>query len=320
MDPDFEIESKGIDTAALEREIARRVEERRKAGVYGPEVEAMLAERLPEEGYESDLSPIEALDYAATRAKASWEVGTAYPVETEKRFLRPLIIFMKRIARFWARIAVAPIQREQTAFIRHAASALEALKEQAVAERVEAMAAEEDLSPLAESMIGTEEAHAMETAVLESFGQDESITVVGPCSSNLVDALMGGGRSVYRLSAGSSWDSPPGSSTRCGPVSFLSRVSNESLGAVLVCELAFWLKPESLIELARRSYLALSTGGSLTFAVHSCLAGSPAPAWCSGPVIARMLGLAGFERIETREIPGPQASGPSGLVLTGRKP
>ena len=114
MESDFELEGKGVDAAALAEEVARRVRERRDSGVYSDVVESLLAERLPEEEESGGLPPAAELDYSATSALSAWEVTTAYPVETEKRFLRPLVILAKRLARKWAGIAVGPIQREQS--------------------------------------------------------------------------------------------------------------------------------------------------------------------------------------------------------------
>lgn len=320
MKPDFSIESEGIDSAALAEELARRVGERRAAGVYTHQVEAMLAERLPEEGDAASLSPVCALDYAATRTSASWEVTSAYPVETEKRFLRPLIIFVKRLARAWARVAVGPIQREQTAFNRHAASALEALRRQAVAERAAALAAESDLCSLASSMVCPEEAAAVESAVAEALGDAGAVTVLGPCRAELVEALSGHGLTVLRVSAGTSWDDAPGAATGSAPLAFLSQVQEGSVGAILVCELSFWLKPDALVGLARDSYLALCEQGRIVLAVHGFASGPPAPAWCAPEVVESALLLAGFHGISVKPIDPAGAGGaPGGFVAGARK-
>lgn len=320
LEPNFKVDGKGIDTAALEEELIRRVEERRLAGVYTREVEAMLAERLPDEEDGTALAPVSALDYAATRALASWEVTAAYPVETEKRFIRPFVIFAKRLARVWARVAVGPIQREQTAFNRHVATALEALKRQAVAERAEALAAEADLSALAQAMVGTDEAVEMEAAVAEALAGSGAVTGLGPCPPGMTDALAARGLTVHPVSPGTTWDEGGATPTRTGPLSFLSQVGEESIEAVLVCELTFWLKPEALVLLARRSYLALEPRGRAVIAVHSFAAGPPAPVWCSAEVITRALELAGFEEVSITSLKTGQAAGaPSGFIAVARK-
>lgn len=322
MEPDFKIEGKGIDTTALEQEIARRVAKRRKAGVYTHEVEAMLAERLPDEEDSSALPPVWALDYAATRALSSWEVTAAYPVETEKRFIKPMVIFAKRLARFWARIAVGPIQREQTAFNRHVATALEALRRRAVTDSAEALAYEEDLGALADSMIAPEESRSMLYTVVECIGDIPAVTVLGPCSKGLLAGLNEHGSEVHRVSAGSSSDhAPGGATTRVGPLAFLSQVSEESIEALLVCELAFWLRPEAMIDLARRSYLALAPRGLLVVALHTFAAGAPAPAWCAPGVVEKALNLAGFEDVSIKSLPPIQGApdSPSGYVAAARK-
>src|SRR5450759_2322342 len=99
---DFNIEGESVDSSALQRELARRVEARRASGAYSPEVESLLAERLPDEEEFGKLPAIAELDYAATRAMSSWEVSAAYPIDTEKGGpLRPMVLFAKRFARLW---------------------------------------------------------------------------------------------------------------------------------------------------------------------------------------------------------------------------
>jgi hypothetical protein len=322
LEPEFKLESAGIDTAALERELAHRVEERRASGVYTREVEAMLAERLPDEEGAGSLPAAAALDYAATRAQASWQVTTAYPVETEKPFLRPFILFAKRLARLWARVAVGPIQREQTAFNRHVATALEALRRQSISERAETLAAEADLATLAGSLIADDEAAAMAASIAEGLGPKGALTVLQPCPAGLLEELAARGFASYTVSAGTSWDDTPAPvSTRTGPLTFLSQVAEESTAALLVSELSFWLKPELLITLTRRSYLALEPAGRIAIAVHAFAAGSPAPAWCAAPVVEKALELAGFTDISISDVRSPQAdqASPSGYVAVARK-
>lgn len=321
MEPEFKVESRSIDTAALEEELARRVAERRAGGVYSHEVEAMLAERLPDEEDSRSLPPASALDFAATRALASWEVTAAYPVETEKRFIRPLVIFAKRIARLWARVAVGPIQREQTAFNRHVAMALEALKREAITERAEALATEADLAVLAGSMVGAGEAREMEAAVAEAMSGADTVTALGPSSEGLLDALSARGVVVHRVSAGTAWDETTAPvTTHTGPLAFLSQVPEGSIDALLVCELSFWLRPEALIRLARRSYLALPPDGRLAVAVHSFAAGGTAPAWCATGVVEKALEMAGFKRVSTKSLSGgPPAGTRPGYVTLARK-
>ena len=320
MEPEFKVESKSIDTTALEEELARRVDARRRAGVYTHEVESLLAERLPDEEDPRSLPPVSALDYAATRALASWEVSTAYPVETEKRGIGPLVIFAKRLARIWARVAVGPIQREQTAFNRHVAMALEALKREAIGQRAAALAAEDDLTALAASMIGDDEARAVQEAVARSLGGISQLISVGPCPEGLQEALRGSGMTVGRVSPGTSWDEA--SSTvvnRTGPLAFLAQVPEASLEAALLCELAFWLRPEMLLNLTRRAYLALEPGGRLVIAVHSFAVGSPAPTWCAGTVVTKALELAGFEDVSITNLEGGAGPLKRGYVAAARK-
>ncbi|PKQ28943.1 MAG: hypothetical protein CVT63_00045 [Candidatus Anoxymicrobium japonicum] len=316
---DFKVHGKGIDTAALEAELAERVEARRLSGACSRDVEALLAERLPdEEGYGA-LPPIAELDYAAKRALSSWEVSAAYPVQTEKgRLIRPFIIFAKRLARLWARIAVGPIQREQTTFNRHAAAALEAVRAQAVAERAEAHAAEEDLSELAGALLTEGEADASSSAIAEYFKGTHRATIVGPCPSALSKALADAGFKVLRVSEGTAWDVAPAgtqTSTTAAPISFLAQLDEGSQEALVVSELSFWLRPEALISLARRSYLTLMPRGKMAVTVHGFASGGPAPAWCAAPVVKKALSMAGFIDIS---VVRPGDSG--GRVVVARKP
>jgi hypothetical protein len=314
---DFKVEGKGVDSDELERELARRVEARTVSGAFSGEVEAMLAERLPAEEPAGGLEPLAQLDYAATRAASSWEVSTAYPVETEKsRALKPFIIFAKRLARIWARIAVGPIQREQTAFNRHAASGLDAVRRQAVAERLEALAMEQDLSDLAGALLAEGEAAASAGAITEFLAPAHKVLLVGPCPSPVLRSLEGPRLEVLRVSAGGPWETTDGQGAQPGAVpSFLSSVEECSRPAILLSELSFWLKPEALISLTRRSYLALAPRGRMAVSVSGFASATPAPAWCSGPVIKKALAMAGFIDIA---VVRPAESG--AYLATARKP
>ncbi|MBU1669815.1 MAG: hypothetical protein KKF41_01745 [Actinobacteria bacterium] len=312
LEPGF-VEGKAIDPEALEEELRRRVEARKASGAYSHEVESALAERLPDEPDAEALPPAAALDYAATRAMSSWEVTAAYPVATDRRLLRPFIIFAKRLARLWARIAVGPIQREQTAFNRHVATALEALRREALEERSRALAAEEDLCAVASAMTGPTPA-PLASAVSDALHGAAQVTVLGPAAPGLLDDLEMG-ISVTRVSPPTAWDVPgPGTTMPSGPVAFITQLAEGSLEAVLVSDLAFFLRPERLVELARRSYLALAGGGRLVVAVQPL--GGPSPGWCTPASVDRALRLAGFQVDQGID---EEASPTGWFVSVGRK-
>jgi len=315
---DFSIEGNSVDASALERELARRLEARRASGSYSPEVESLLAERLPDEEEFGKLPAIAELDYAATRAMSSWEVSAAYPIGTDKGGpLRPLVMFAKRLARLWARIAVGPIQVNQTAFNRHAAVGLESLRRQAVTERAEALAAEKDLSELAGAMLAEGEAPAMAQVVAAYVGDAKRLTLLGPAPAPLLKALQSKGIEVLAISAGTAWDESAdgGVSQQAAPLSFIAQLDEGSQAALLVSELSFWTKPEALISLARRAYLVLAPRGKIAVTVAGFASAGPAPAWCSGPVVKKVLSMAGFLDIAV-ERPGDEGS----FVATARKP
>lgn len=317
MEPGFHLEGEDIDPAELERELSRRVEQRKASGIYSRDVEVKLADRLPDELGTGMLPPIAELDYSATLAGTTWEVSTAYPVSTDKRSLKPLILFAKRLARLWARIAVGPIQREQSVFNRHVADALDALRRYAISQRSEQSATEADLSELAEAMIKPGEDEFMVSGLVEALGATGSLTVLSPCSSGLVQELEEAGFSVLLVGSGSTWDTPSSPAVRTeGPVSFLSQVEEGSLRSILFPELAFWLRPEKIIALARKGYLALSPGGLLAIAVHGFASRAAAPAWCDPLVVERALELAGFEERRTL---APKGGG-DGYLALARKP
>ena len=317
MGPDFNLEGNSVDASSLERELARRVAARRESGALAPEVEALLAERLPDEEDFGSLPAIAELDYAATRAMSSWQVSAAYPIDTEKsRLARPFVMFGKRLARLWARIAVGPIQVNQTAFNRDAAYALSSLRRQATSERAETLAAEKDLAELAGAMLAEGEAAATAQAVAGFLGDARRLTVVGPCAPAVLKALEEKGLAVLAVSAGSAWDeSAAGLSWDAAPLSFLAQLAEASQSAMLLGELSFWLKPEALVTLARRSYLALAPRGKIAIAVAGYASAGPAPAWCSGPVVKKVLSMAGFIDIAV-DRPGDSGS----FVAMARKP
>lgn len=305
MDSDFRIEGRGLDASALQEEVARRVEERKTSGVYSHEVESLLREPLPGEDEGRALAPLPQLDYSTTLAGSTWEVTPAYPVATEKKLLRPFIIYTKRLMRIWARIAVGPIQREQTAFNRHAATALEAVRRQALAERAQALAEERDLCELAGAMIDQDSARFIVDACSGSLEKVRRVLVLGPCPDSLLEGLRARGLDLLRVSAGSSWDEPPeGSPAGKGPVSFLSQVPEGSQEAVLLPELAFWLKPEALVGLVRRAYLVMAENAPIVVAVHSFADGGPTPGWCSPAPIGKALEMAGFRDVRVVEKAG----------------
>lgn len=318
MSDGFRIEGHGVDPDALESKLRERVEARRRSGAYSAEVEALIAERLPDEARYGTLSPLAELDYAATRARASWEVSTAYPVDTAKSgFARPLVLFVKRLARLWARVAVGPIQREQTAFNRHAAAGLDALRREAVAARAASLAAEQDLCDLAGALMAEGEAPACASALREWFAPAGNVTVIGPCPTPVLKALQSARLEVTRVSGGTSWDGDgePGAAVGSPPVSFLGQLPEAGRQAVLLSELSFWLRPEALISLVRRSYLVLAPRGRLAVLVAGFAAAGPVPAWCSGPVVKKALSMAGFIDIAVS-----RAGDAGGFVATARRP
>ena len=322
LEPVFKVDGRGVDSAWLAEELERRVAERRRSGLLGAEVEAALADRLPEGDDTQALPPIQELDYSATRARQTWEVTPAYPIATEKKLFRPLVIFAKRLARLWARIAVGPIQRDQSAYNRHVASALDAVRRQALSERAEARAAEEDLCLLAEAMVGEAEGGRLASLCVGALGEVGRLTVLCPCPRGLLESLAGGGLVVSPVLCGSAWEEPAGPFRKAdGPFSFLSEVAEGGLEALLVPELAFWLRPEKLIGLARAAYLSLARGGALIIAVHGFASSAPAPAWCDHAVVERALEIAGFTGITALGLSREPEAGarPDGYVVLARK-
>lgn len=298
--------------------MVRRAGERRRSGACSPEVEAKLAERLPDEAEFGALPPLAELDYAARRAMASWEVTAAYPIDTEKGGLaRHAVMFVKRLARLWARIAVGPIQNNQIAFNRDAASAVEAVRRHAVLARAEELAAEKDLAELAGAMVQESESAAIASEVKSFFGGAPGLVVVGPCPTPLMKALKSGGTEVLAVSAGTAWDARERPlEWGAAPLSFLRQLEEGSRHAILFSELSFWLRPEALLALARRSYLALAPGGKVAISVHGFASGSPAPAWVSSQVVKKALSIAGFTNISVSR--PPEEAG--GYLATARKP
>ena len=312
MEDEFKIEGEAIEHSVLEEEIERRVRIRREAGIYSPEIEALLAERLPQEEKEfGSLPPLAELDYATTRASSSWEVTCAYPVSTEKKVLRPFIIFIKRLARLWARIAVGPIQREQTSFNRHAAQALSSIRRMAIAERQEALAKEEDLSLLSEALVNNVESDALAQIIMSKIKKEEKIILAGPSPKSFIHSLEENGFSVLKVSCSYDKDFPYIHTKQ--PITFLVQLPEESADSIIICELSFWLKPEALISLLRNSYLVLKKGGLISLVVHHFALKEPAPAWCSPDVLKHALTIAGFKEITEEKSDG------GGMAVTGKK-
>ncbi|MBN1288256.1 MAG: hypothetical protein JXA49_01280 [Actinobacteria bacterium] len=320
MCPDFELKNKDIDTEAIEREIEKRIKEREAAGIYNHEVESLVADRLPDEDSSAGLSALAALDYSSTRAMASWEVTTAYPVATEKKIIAPLIVFVKRIARLWARIAVGPIQREQTAFNRHAANALDAIKKEAVLRRARELAHEEDISELAGVLIDDGMNSWTADTIKAELVTVKSLTVLYPCPGVIPGKLKQKGFAVYKVSRGSTWEEKeevvPG--TTENPETFLCQAPEESLDSILISELSFMENPGMLVNLLRNSYLALRKGGTVMVAVHGLSPVGTLP-WSAAPVIEKALGIAGFKNIRIRQGTSNTATGATNYIAFAGK-
>lgn len=298
MCPDFKVENNDIDTEAIEQEIAKRIEERKAAGVYSHEVDSMVADRLPDEDTAGALTPLASLDYSATRAMSSWGVTTAYPVATEKRVIAPFIIFVKRIARLWARVAVGPIQREQTAFNRHAANALDALRKEAVARQAEQRAEDEDICELAGVLIDDEMSSWTVDTIAAETQSIRNFTVLCPCPDSLAGMLSEKGYQIYKIYSGSTWEETqkavPGSED--SPAAFLENAKEETVEALLIGELSFMENPRILVKLLRLSYLALRKSGTAVILVQG-LSAAGSSLWSAAPVVEKALEMAGFNNI-----------------------
>lgn len=318
MGSGFGLEGEAANTASLQEELNRRVLQRKESGVYSPEVEAMLAERLPDEEDAGSLPPVEALDYSVERARSAWEVTAAYPVGTDRSRLKPLIIIFKRFLRLFARVAVGPIQRQQTAFNRHVVSALEALRREAFEERSRALAAEADLCSLADALTGAEYGRVFTGPLSGALDPAQPLVVLGPCPGTLLEGLRSEGFETLSVSRGTPWDRrpPTGRGTvHSGPLSFIDRAEEESLPSVLLCDLSFLLEPGRMLDLVRSAYLALRPGGRLAVAVHGELRAGPAPSWSSPILTERALETAGFVDVTTVETEGRSGS----FLTVGRK-
>jgi len=103
------------------------------------------------------------------------------------------------------------------------------------------------------------------------------------------------------ISSGSTWEEvslPPNTAFTKRPLTFLSQLPEESQEAILICELAFWLRPEILMSLLRKTYLSLVPGGRLAIAIHSFANSHPSPQWSSEKVIEKAMSVCGFSGVE----------------------
>lgn len=314
----FTLEGSGIDPEWLAAEIQKRVQERRSSGLFNNQVESMLEMPLvPDKGMER-LSPIEKLHFSTDRALSSWEVTPAYPVATQKRLFAPVIIFLKRILRFWSRVAVGPIIRRQSIFNMYVSNALDAIRKEALTRRAQEKADDEDLCFLAESMTDPDEAEKFVEECVGWLKESKVAFILGPCPRSLVGKLESEGTSVIKISSCDSWniEGAKYSQLREAPTIFLERISENSLEALVVPELAFWLRPERLMRIIRMSYLALRHGGRIVVFVRSFATGSLSP-WCSPDVMIRALEMAGFSNLQVKPLNREKAN--TGFVVCGQK-
>ncbi len=245
-------------------------------------------------------SSLETLHYSTEQALSSWEVTPAYPIATQKKLLAPVVVFLKRIFRFWARIAVGPIIRKQSIFNRHVASALSAIRKEALARRAQEKADEEDLCSLSESMTDPDESVFLYEHCVSSFKGSATIFILGACPRSLAERLQAEGIGTVRVSACDSWniDGPKYKKFEEAPTVFLERISENTIESILVTELSFWLRPERLLRVLRGSYLALKPGGSIAILVRSFASGSPLSPWCSKGVVCSALENVGFTNVK----------------------
>jgi hypothetical protein len=290
----------------LEERVDELVEERKAAGVYSPEVEAALKDRLPDEALAGTLPPIAELDCQATLAGSTWEVTPDYVIATDKGLLRPLVLFVKRFARLWARIAVGPIQRDQSTFNRHTAAALEALRREAIEQRARELADERDLAELAGSLMDDSSAAGIAKLCVEALTGVKRVTLVGPAPDSLRKGLQSGDFDVAVVSTGTAWEAGGDEVLveRQAPLLFLNQLPEGSVDAIVVAELVFWLKPERLVATCRSAYLALSEYGRLIVAVHPFAQGAPAPAWCDRLTVSKAMVMAGFTHVDVSDAGG----------------
>lgn len=310
----FNIEGDGAGEG-LGKRLEETVDCRKAAGVYSREVEAALRDMLPAEASVGKLPPIAELDCQATLARTTWEVTPDYAIATEKGFLKPLVLFVKRFARLWARIAVGPMQRDQSTFNRHTAAALEALRRQAIEQRAADLAAEGDLAELSGALTDDVGAQVVSRLSAEALEGVSRVILLGPAPTTLIKSLKSGTFQVTVVSAGTAWEAGDGNVLldRQAPISFLNQLPEGSQEAVVVPELTFWLKPERLVATCRSAYLALSEGGRVVAAVHAFAQGAPAPAWCDRRAVSKALEMAGFKDIEVSSGDG------GGYVVSARK-
>ncbi len=315
----FIFEGSGIDPEWLATEIQKRVEERRLSGLFTHQVESKLETPLIPDQETQRLSPIEQLHFSTERALSNWEVTPAYPIATQKKLLAPVIIFLKRILRLWARIAVGPIIRRQSIFNRDVSSALDAVRKEALARKARERADEEDLCYLAECMTDPWETAQFSEECARLLKGSNVIFILGPSPRSLVETLEREGANVVRVFSSDAWNigGAEYKKLREAPAMFLERISENSLEALVIPELAFWLRPEKLMRIIRMSYLALKYGGRIAIFVRSFANGSFCP-WCSPDVMVRALEKAGFSKVEIKSFNYEKAN--KGFIAHGQKP
>ena len=243
----FSVESDSLDTKMIQSLIEERARERREKGLFTPELQAQMKKRLPEEGEDISLgSPLAELDFASAQAERTWQVSTAYEIATEKKFARPLILFIKRLGRLWARLSVGPIQRNQTIFNRYVTRALGSLREEAIRTSAELRAREHDLCMIAEALSSPIESEALAKACVNKLGGLERVFVVGPAPPQLTCNIREQVDSLTIVNISTPWDGPVTSGRAQVPSAFLEELEDESSPAIMIPEICFWLRPDKL--------------------------------------------------------------------------
>jgi len=114
----LEVHDDEVNVQEIMDQIQKRIEERKKSGVYSEEVEELLREDISQlnKEPESFVDSFDELGYALQQANSHWHVTGSYPILSRHRFLAPFLVLGKRLIRLLVRTYVDVIVQQQNKF------------------------------------------------------------------------------------------------------------------------------------------------------------------------------------------------------------
>lgn len=132
----LEIEDDTIDVERIMARINQRVEERRASGIYDEsEIESIMREVPPEGADQSISDPLHELNFVVRLASLHSQVSSEYAMGSGRKFIGPVIVFVKRVIRKLLRTYVDAVFSQQNEFNAYMVRSVQLLQDTILAQR-----------------------------------------------------------------------------------------------------------------------------------------------------------------------------------------